>query len=77
MADRGDDARRRMRRLHRRRRGRRLHAGGALASSKIKKGGAPLTITLKPTVDILANVAARPDAPFCVGFAAESHDVAR
>jgi phosphopantothenoylcysteine decarboxylase/phosphopantothenate--cysteine ligase len=43
---------------------------------KLKKSGAPLTITLKPTVDILATVAARPDGPFCVGFAAESHDVA-
>jgi phosphopantothenoylcysteine decarboxylase/phosphopantothenate--cysteine ligase len=34
-----------------------------------------LTLTLKPTTDILATVAARPDPPFCVGFAAESHDV--
>ncbi|HET7260643.1 MAG TPA: bifunctional phosphopantothenoylcysteine decarboxylase/phosphopantothenate--cysteine ligase CoaBC, partial [Casimicrobiaceae bacterium] len=41
---------------------------------KIKKSGAPLGLTLKPTVDILATVAARPDAPYCVGFAAESHD---
>jgi phosphopantothenoylcysteine decarboxylase/phosphopantothenate--cysteine ligase len=47
----------------------------APSERKIKKDGAPLTITLKPTVDILASVAARPDAPFCVGFAAESHDV--
>ena len=47
------------------------------ATTKIKKSGAPLTIKLKPTVDILATVAARPDAPFCVGFAAESNDVAR
>jgi len=43
---------------------------------KLKKSGQPLTLTLKPTTDILAAVAARPDAPFCVGFAAESHDVA-
>ena len=42
---------------------------------KIKKSGEPLALTLQPTVDILATVAARPDAPFCVGFAAESHDV--
>lgn len=42
---------------------------------KIKKSGAPLALTLKPTVDILATVAARPDAPYCVGFAAESQDV--
>jgi phosphopantothenoylcysteine decarboxylase/phosphopantothenate--cysteine ligase len=42
---------------------------------KIKKTGSSMTLTLKPTTDILAAVAARPDAPFCVGFAAESHDV--
>jgi phosphopantothenoylcysteine decarboxylase/phosphopantothenate--cysteine ligase len=45
--------------------------------TKIKKDGAPLSITLEPTVDILATVAARPNPPFCVGFAAESHDVER
>ena len=28
-------------------------------------------------MDILATVAARKDAPYCVGFAAESHDVER
>ncbi len=44
---------------------------------KIKKSGEPLTITLEPTTDILANVAARPNAPYCVGFAAESQDVVR
>ena len=42
---------------------------------KLKKSGDALTLTLKPTVDILAEVAARSDPPFCVGFAAESHDV--
>ena len=47
----------------------------APAKSKIKKGDAPLTITMKPTVDILAAVAARPGAPYCVGFAAETDDV--
>jgi phosphopantothenoylcysteine decarboxylase/phosphopantothenate--cysteine ligase len=30
-----------------------------------------------PTIDILATVARRPDAPYCVGFAAETDDVAR
>jgi phosphopantothenoylcysteine decarboxylase/phosphopantothenate--cysteine ligase len=45
------------------------------STRKIKKADAPLTVTLKPTVDILASVAARPHAPYCVGFAAESHDV--
>jgi phosphopantothenoylcysteine decarboxylase/phosphopantothenate--cysteine ligase len=44
---------------------------------KIKKSNDKLTIELKPTVDILATVAARPNPPFCVGFAAESHDVLR
>jgi phosphopantothenoylcysteine decarboxylase/phosphopantothenate--cysteine ligase len=48
-----------------------------VVATKIKKSGTPLTITLKPTVDILATVAARTDAPYCVGFAAESHDVER
>ncbi len=47
----------------------------AVAQQKIKKSDAALAIELKPTVDILGTVAARPDAPFCVGFAAESHDV--
>jgi phosphopantothenoylcysteine decarboxylase/phosphopantothenate--cysteine ligase len=42
---------------------------------KLKKRDEAMTITLKPTVDILATVASRPSPPFCVGFAAESHDV--
>jgi phosphopantothenoylcysteine decarboxylase/phosphopantothenate--cysteine ligase len=45
------------------------------AEKKIKKSGAALTLTLEPTVDILATVAALPNPPYCVGFAAESHDV--
>jgi phosphopantothenoylcysteine decarboxylase/phosphopantothenate--cysteine ligase len=49
----------------------------AVAEQKIKKDGGALTITLRPTVDILAAIAARSDAPYCVGFAAESHDVLR
>jgi phosphopantothenoylcysteine decarboxylase/phosphopantothenate--cysteine ligase len=32
---------------------------------------------LKPTIHTLAAVANRPNAPFCVGFAAESQDVIR
>ena len=43
--------------------------------SKIKKTAAPRTLALKPTVDILARVAARRKPPFCVGFAAETDDV--
>jgi phosphopantothenoylcysteine decarboxylase/phosphopantothenate--cysteine ligase len=46
-----------------------------VSEKKIKKSGAPLTIALEPTVDILATVAALPKPPYCVGFAAESHDV--
>lgn len=42
---------------------------------KIKKSTAPLTITLEANPDILATVASRPDAPFCVGFAAESENL--
>ena len=44
-------------------------------SEKIKKSAEALTITLQPTTDILAAVAARPNPPYCVGFAAESQDV--
>ena len=46
------------------------------AEHKIKKGTATLTIELEANPDILAEVAAMPDAPFCVGFAAESRDLA-
>jgi phosphopantothenoylcysteine decarboxylase/phosphopantothenate--cysteine ligase len=42
------------------------------SEQKIKKTSAALTIELVPNPDILAEVAARKDAPFCVGFAAES-----
>lgn len=46
-----------------------------VAERKIKKSADAMTLTLKPTIDILAAVASRPNPPFCVGFAAESHDV--
>lgn len=46
------------------------------AEHKIKKGSATLTLELAANPDILAEVAGRPDAPFCVGFAAESRDLA-
>jgi phosphopantothenoylcysteine decarboxylase/phosphopantothenate--cysteine ligase len=49
----------------------------APSTTKLKKSGKPLNITLKPTVDILASVATRVDAPYCVGFAAETDDVGR
>jgi phosphopantothenoylcysteine decarboxylase/phosphopantothenate--cysteine ligase len=43
---------------------------------KIKKGPGSLTLELEANPDILADVAALPEAPFCVGFAAESRDLA-
>jgi phosphopantothenoylcysteine decarboxylase/phosphopantothenate--cysteine ligase len=45
------------------------------SAQKIKKNDRPLTLELEPTVDILASVSTRPDPPFCVGFAAESHNL--
>lgn len=44
---------------------------------KLKKDGSntPPTIELAENPDILASVAALPAPPFCVGFAAESHNV--
>jgi phosphopantothenoylcysteine decarboxylase/phosphopantothenate--cysteine ligase len=51
------------------------YAPGEPRKQKLKKSSENLTITLKPTLDILETVAARPSPPFCVGFAAESHDV--
>lgn len=43
-----------------------------VSTEKIKKSGEPMTLVLEATGDILGEIAARPDAPFCVGFAAES-----
>ena len=51
------------------------YAPVASHARKLKKSEQPLTLTLKPTVDILAAVAGRPRPPFCVGFAAETNDV--
>ena len=45
------------------------------ASHKIKKTAERIDLALERTTDILATVAARPDRPFTVGFAAETHDV--
>ena len=48
-----------------------------VAEQKIKKSGIDgLTLELVRNPDILAEVAALPRPPFCVGFAAETHDVA-
>lgn len=49
----------------------------AASEHKIKKGGSELTLTLTPNPDILAEVASRPNGPFCVGFAAESRNLAQ
>lgn len=48
----------------------------AAATQKIKKSDAGLTLNLLANPDILAEVAAMPDAPFCVGFAAETERLA-
>jgi phosphopantothenoylcysteine decarboxylase/phosphopantothenate--cysteine ligase len=45
------------------------------SEQKIKKSEANLTLELVPNKDILAHIAALPDAPFCVGFAAESENL--
>ncbi len=42
---------------------------------KIKKSESALTLELKRNKDILAEVASLPNAPFCVGFAAETQDL--
>lgn len=47
------------------------------AEHKIKKNADQMTITMTKNPDILADVAARPSAPFCVGFAAETNDVVK
>lgn len=49
----------------------------AASEHKIKKGGSELTLTLTPNPDILAEVASLPNGPFCVGFAAESRNLAQ
>ncbi len=45
------------------------------AACKIKKVSDQLELCMERTVDILAAVAARPDRPYTVGFAAETNDV--
>ena len=46
------------------------------SEQKIKKSSDTLTLELIPNPDILAYVAALPSPPFCVGFAAESENLA-
>jgi phosphopantothenoylcysteine decarboxylase/phosphopantothenate--cysteine ligase len=45
------------------------------ASTKMKRGDGRLTIELAPNPDILAEVAALQNGPFCVGFAAETESM--
>jgi phosphopantothenoylcysteine decarboxylase/phosphopantothenate--cysteine ligase len=45
------------------------------STEKIKKGESSLTLELKRNKDILTEVASLPNAPFCVGFAAESENL--
>ncbi len=45
------------------------------AQQKIKKTSDTLEVGMERTVDVLATVAARPDRPFVVGFAAETESV--
>lgn len=45
------------------------------AEHKIKKEGGPPSVELVANPDILADVAALPAPPFCVGFAAESREL--
>lgn len=46
------------------------------SAQKIKKSADALTLELIPNPDILAHVANLPNPPFCVGFAAESENLA-
>lgn len=50
------------------------HVVGA-ADQKIKKSGGGMTLQLAENPDILAEVAALPRPPFCVGFAAETENL--
>lgn len=47
----------------------------AVAGEKIKKGAERITLELQRNPDILATVSARADAPFTVGFAAETSNL--
>ena len=47
-----------------------------VAAHKIKKSDAAMILELQPNPDILSEVAELPNAPFCVGFAAESQNLA-
>jgi len=46
-----------------------------VAEQKLKKQTSTLTLSLEPTTDILATVAAHKQSPFTVGFAAETENI--
>jgi phosphopantothenoylcysteine decarboxylase/phosphopantothenate--cysteine ligase len=50
---------------------------GAVAEQKIKRSAEKMDLALVRSPDTLASVAALPHPPFTVGFAAETHDVAK
>lgn len=47
------------------------------AASKLKRQAGGRSLALEPAADVLASVAALPQAPFCVGFAAQTEDLER
>jgi phosphopantothenoylcysteine decarboxylase / phosphopantothenate---cysteine ligase len=53
------------------------YRASAVQDHKIKKSAAQLNLRLERNPDILAAVAALPDGPFTVGFAAETRDLER
>lgn len=51
------------------------YSPATISEQKIKKNAASLELKLERNKDILAEVANLPNAPFCVGFAAETQDL--
>lgn len=51
------------------------YRAATVSPRKFKKGAKTLELELEPTADILATIASQRNAPFCVGFAAESEDL--
>lgn len=51
------------------------YSSAKTSTQKIKKSEYSLTLELTPNKDILTDVASLPNAPFCVGFAAETENL--
>ncbi len=47
----------------------------SMAEQKIKKTADTMSLELRRNPDILADIASLPNKPFCLGFAAETHDL--